>query len=85
MELSVDKLGRVVIPKTVRDHYHLQPGSRLRLREGDDGLYLQPVLDEPAVHEHGGVLVIAGQADTRITANDVERVIARERDQRQST
>jgi AbrB family looped-hinge helix DNA binding protein len=82
MELSLDKLGRVVIPKSVRDHYHLQPGSRLRLHESDDGLHLQPVLDEPAVREQAGVLIISADSGTRLTASEVERVIIREREHR---
>ena len=42
MELSIDKLGRVVIPKDIRDRWNLTSGSTLDLEETDEGLTLHP-------------------------------------------
>ena len=80
MELSVDKLGRVVIPKSLREHYHLHPGTRLRVREDAGGIWLQPVADEPPVREQGGVLVIVSNDQATLSAHDVDLILARERD-----
>jgi AbrB family looped-hinge helix DNA binding protein len=40
--LQIDRAGRVVIPKTVRDRYGLTPGRRLELIDTDGELRLRP-------------------------------------------
>lgn len=82
MDLVIDKLGRVVIPKKVREHLHLHAGARLRLREEGEGFYLEALHEDPPLNELGGVLVIGAQPDVRLTANEVADVLARERDGR---
>jgi len=82
MDLVIDKLGRVVIPKKVREHLHLHAGARLRLREEGDGFYLEALHEDPPLEERGGVLVIGAEPDVRLTASEVAGVLARERDGR---
>lgn len=82
MDLVIDKLGRVVIPKKVREHLHLHAGARLRLREEGEGFYLEALHEDPPLEERGGVLVIGAEPDVRLTASEVAGVLARERDGR---
>lgn len=82
MDLVIDKLGRVVIPKKVREHLHLHAGARLRLREEGEGFYLEALHEDPPLNERGGVLVIGAEPDVRLTAHEVADVLARERDGR---
>ena len=42
MQVTIDKAGRIVVPKPVRDRLGLQPGDELELIEGPDGLLLAP-------------------------------------------
>lgn len=86
MDLVIDKLGRVVIPKKVREHLHLHAGSRMRLREQADGVYLEALREDPELEERGGVLIIAkdGQQNP-LTADEVANVLVRERDGRLRT
>lgn len=59
MELSVDKLGRLVIPKEVRDRWNLTPGSILDLEETDEGLTLHPA-GRWAITVRDGLPVLTG-------------------------
>ena len=42
MEVIVDQVGRIVIPKALRDRFRLTTGSVLQLTEYGDGLHLSP-------------------------------------------
>ncbi len=86
MDLVIDKLGRVVIPKKVREHLHLHAGSRMRLREQADGVYLEALREDPELEERGGVLIIAKDGKPNpLTADEVANVLVRERDGRLRT
>jgi len=41
--VKIDKAGRIVLPKPVRERFHLREGSELELEERSDGLTLRPV------------------------------------------
>ena len=86
MDLVINKLGRVVIPKKVREHLHLHAGSRMRLREQADGVYLEALREDPELEERGGVLIIAKDGQQHpLTADEVANVLVRERDGRLRT
>jgi AbrB family looped-hinge helix DNA binding protein len=60
--LKIDKAGRIILPKPVRDRFHLREGSELDLVEGPDGLTLRPVDQRSAMIQEHGVLVHLGKA-----------------------
>jgi AbrB family looped-hinge helix DNA binding protein len=39
---EIDKAGRIVVPKKMRDALHLVPGTRVTLHQEDDVITLQP-------------------------------------------
>jgi AbrB family looped-hinge helix DNA binding protein len=54
MTIKIDKAGRIVLPKPVRERLHLREGSELELEERADGLTLRPIEQRPSmVREHG--------------------------------
>lgn len=62
MEVTLDKFGRVVIPKVVRDHLGLGAGAVLEIEEGEEeGILLRPRRPEPDLIEEEGVLVFTGE------------------------
>lgn len=62
MEVTLDRFGRVVIPKAIRDQLGLGPGAVLELEEGErDGIVLRPRRPEPDLVEEHGVLVFTGE------------------------
>ncbi len=77
METTLDKFGRIVIPKAVRDHYGLAAGVVLDIRSGEDGIVLLPQKPRPDLIEKGGVLVFTGEAE-----EDLEEAVERQREER---
>lgn len=52
--LTIDKAGRVVIPKPLREELHLEPGDSLEMETAGDQITLRPVRGtEPLTKEHG--------------------------------
>ncbi len=62
MEASVDRFGRIVIPKPVRDDLGLRPGSVVKVEEREGEVRLVPVAEEPRLVVKEGVVVYGGQA-----------------------
>jgi AbrB family looped-hinge helix DNA binding protein len=62
MTLKVDKAGRIILPKPVRDRFQLREGSELLLEERPDGLTLRPVEQRSSMVQEDGLLVHQGKA-----------------------
>lgn len=56
-ETTLDKFGRIVIPKEIREALGLQPGSLLKIEQRGGKLALCPISEEPRLILKGGVLV----------------------------
>lgn len=61
MTVKVDKFGRFVIPKPIRDQLDLAKGTELELEVQGRTILLTPVKDKPYMTERGGVLVFTGE------------------------
>jgi AbrB family looped-hinge helix DNA binding protein len=68
METSLDKFGRVIIPKGIRTEIGLEPGAILRIEQDGERILLEPLQDEPVLVEKEGVLVFRGKATEDISA-----------------
>jgi AbrB family looped-hinge helix DNA binding protein len=62
METKLDKFGRVVLPKDIRDNLALKPGQVLRIEKSNDEVILKPLRKESPLHFKEGVLVFSGTA-----------------------
>jgi AbrB family looped-hinge helix DNA binding protein len=60
METSMDRFGRIVIPKKILENFNLKAGSLIRIEEGEQKIILKPVRGEPNLHVKDGVLVFKG-------------------------
>lgn len=69
MESSIDSVGRIVVPKPLRDALGLTPGSRVDISRYGAGLQLLPSGRTARLVEESGVLVAT--ADTAIDDDDV--------------
>ena len=81
--LTLDKAGRIVLPKSVRDDLRLEAGDTLELETSDDGITLRPVQANGRLVKEHGVWVF--QSDEPLTDEIVEetaRKICKERDDR---
>ncbi len=77
MLLALDKFGRMVLPKAMRDDFGLAPGDRLEATEHGDCIVLRPVRDKAVLREKDGVLVFSGAA-----AGDVAATVSAAREER---
>lgn len=65
MEVTVDKFGRIVIPKSVRDLLGLKAGTELHLEvteheAGERTIALRPTQEKPLLIDEEGLLVYTG-------------------------
>jgi AbrB family looped-hinge helix DNA binding protein len=77
MRVAIDKLGRIVVPKPIRERYHLYPGAELELESKADGIQLSPITPKGALVRKHGVLVHHG---TDVIDFDIAGFINAERD-----
>jgi AbrB family looped-hinge helix DNA binding protein len=57
MKATIDKAGRLVIPKQLRDELGLRPGV-VDVSAHGTGLRVEPIAGEESVEDEGGRLVI---------------------------
>ena len=62
MDATLDRFGRIVIPKKIRDEFNLRPGSQFLIKDSKDGIILKIVEDEPSLKEKDGILIFSGKA-----------------------
>ena len=55
--LTVDRAGRIVIPKPLRDELRLEPGDELELESDNDRVILRPVREAIPIRKEDGVWV----------------------------
>jgi AbrB family looped-hinge helix DNA binding protein len=79
--LVLDKAGRVVIPKPLREELHLQPGDALEMESGGEQITLRPVRGAgPLTKEHGVWVFHAGKPMPASATDEMQTRIRRERD-----
>ncbi len=79
--LTVDKAGRVVLPKPVRDELQLAAGDSLELESSEDQIVLRPVRARVGMRKKQGIWVLDFDEPISAAATDrVLRDIRRERE-----
>ncbi len=80
-KVTLDRAGRVVLPKTLRDAMHLSPGDTLDLTVKGDEVTLRPRRSAAPLQKERGVWVLrTGQA---FSADETEAALRALRAQRQ--
>ena len=62
MDITIDKAGRIVLPKRIRERFDLRAGTKLELEERQEGLILKPAEQNPSMVRRNGVWVHLGKA-----------------------
>lgn len=79
--LIIDKAGRVVIPKPLRDELHLEPGDALEIETEGEEITLRPVRGiGPLTKEHGVWVVHTGHPLPASATDEMLQQIREERD-----
>lgn len=71
--VEIDKSGRIVVPKKLRDELHLTPGTRLRIERAGEQLVLEQEYPEPHLEVRDGFPMMVGGPP--ITVKDVNELI----------
>ena len=61
MTLKMDKAGRVILPKPVREQLGLHAGSDLEIQETPEGIILRPAHRRPSLVKKGSFWLHTGE------------------------
>ena len=78
--IPIDKAGRVVLPKPVRDQLELKPGDSLELESNEDRIVLRPLRRPPRMYKKRGVWVF--DSGVPLPAGTVEKTLRAVRNER---
>src|ERR1700687_4726450 len=77
-KITLDKAGRVLIPKSLRKELQLGPGDTLQLESEGDEIMLRPLRPEALLKKEKGVWVYQGEP----THTSIPDLIDRQRQER---
>lgn len=80
MTLTLDKMNRLVVPKSLRERFSLQSGDELEITLEPDGIKLRPLHPASAVATVEGVLVCSSEVP--VTFWDTGAFIEQQREER---
>ena len=77
--ISIDKAGRLVLPKSIREALRLGPGDTLEIETEEDRLVLSPVRVRPGLQKEHGVWVCRSGKSANVSIPDL---VDQQRDRR---
>lgn len=81
--ITIDKAGRVVLPKPVRDELQLSPGDSIEVESSEDRIVLRPARSKGRIYKKHGVWVFdSGEPMPANMVEDTIRRVRAERDRR---
>jgi AbrB family looped-hinge helix DNA binding protein len=80
METTLDRFGRIVIPKKIREDFNLKAGTQIQIEENEKSIILTPVHGEPNLRIKEGVLVFSG-----VPLEDLGKSLTKHRQERLKT
>ena len=72
-KVPIDKAGRVVLPKPVRDAFRLSPGDTLSLHSEGDTITLRPLRPQAPLKKELGIWVYQGEPSDDPLAQVIDR------------
>jgi AbrB family looped-hinge helix DNA binding protein len=82
VRLTLDKTGRIVLPKPLRQELQLAPGDTLEVETWGEQITLRPVRgNAPLRKKHGIWVYRAGEALSDALVQETLRQVRRERDE----
>lgn len=62
MKTTIDRFGRIVVPKEMRKRFGLVPGAQVRIDEQDEEIVIRHVSERSPLVLEDGLLVFDGEA-----------------------
>ncbi|HWZ46314.1 MAG TPA: AbrB/MazE/SpoVT family DNA-binding domain-containing protein [Candidatus Saccharimonadales bacterium] len=82
MKVRIDKAGRIVLPKPMRDELGMKPGDALDIVRSGEGIILRPSRSEGQLRKKHGVWIY--RVGEPLSAGAVTRTIRRVRHERET-
>jgi|BogFormECP03_OM3_1039632.scaffolds.fasta_scaffold22069_2 AbrB family looped-hinge helix DNA binding protein len=80
--VTIDKAGRIVVPKPLRDKLQLQAGDSLELEDSGEEITLRPVRAKMRLHKEDGMWVFTtGEPLPENLVEDTMEAVRREREE----
>ena len=81
MKSTIDRAGRIVVPKAIREAAHLRPGTVVRFRVQGGHVEIEPVPLTVTLQRRGSLVVAVPESEQPVLkASQVEEAIADLRD-----
>ena len=81
MRSTIDRAGRIVVPKPIREAANLRPGTEVEFRVQGGRVEIEPVPLTVTLQRRGSLVVAVPEADQPVMrAADVDETIAQLRD-----
>ncbi len=81
MRSTIDRAGRVVVPKPIREAANLRPGTEVEFRVQGGHVEIEPVPLAVSLQRRGSLVVAVPEADQPVMrAADVDETLAQLRD-----
>jgi len=80
MQITLDRMSRIVVPKAIRDRFALKPGDDLEITIEPDGIRLRPTSPASPLAEESGILVCSSAVPPSVW--DVGAFLDEQRSQR---
>ena len=68
MLATLDKFGRVLIPKKLRKHLGLAPESSINIIEDGARIIIEPVTEQEPLKEKNGLLIFTGKIQDNLNS-----------------
>jgi AbrB family looped-hinge helix DNA binding protein len=81
MLIKIDKAGRIVVPKRMRDRHGLKPSAAVEAIEQADGVLLRVAEQRPSMIKVAGLWVHQGAADSGVNWDRILEEVRAERDE----
>jgi AbrB family looped-hinge helix DNA binding protein len=83
MKTTIDKVGRVVIPKAIRESARLEPGSDVEIRAVGDHVEIEAAPRTVRLERRGDLLVAVPTEEVeKLTVSEVESTMTTLREER---
>ena len=77
MNTTIDRAGRLVVPKPIREAAHLQPGTRVRIQLVDGCVQIEPLPLKVTLKRTGRMVVaVPKEEEPVLKASDIEESLA---------
>jgi AbrB family looped-hinge helix DNA binding protein len=80
MQLVIDRMSRIVVPKAIRDRFDLKPGDELEVTLEPDGIRLRRARPASPLADEGGMLVCSSEVP--VSSWNIGQFLDAQRDQR---